>query len=929
MGILNAPRVLFFLLLLAAPLQAQFGGFGKNKVNFAEFSWQKMETPHFDVFFFEEERELASYAAHMAEGQYLDLEQKFAHTVGRRIPLIVYSSHIYFEQTNIIPNLLPEGVAGFTEYLKGRVALPLSGSLPDFERVLHHELVHVFTFDRIARVLERHGIHDFRPAPLWFTEGLAEYWSSEWSTFGDMILRDALFSRRLASIAQMHFIYGTFQMYKEGESICRFMAARYGEDVFEQLFQNWWRADAFDDVFLLTTGETLAAFDEAWLYSLRKRYLPDIAGSDLPSQMAHVRTGEGFNIKPTIVPGKNDSLMFVYFTNSQGYTQIALQREDKAPEIIVAGERLPAFESLHPLSTTIAVASDGKMLAFSAKSRGRDRLYIWDVEEKRERSVLNYDEIVAISSPSFSPDGRRIAFSGAGQSGFVDLYIADLENGQLERLTRDVYHDRQPCWSPDGQMIAFSSDRFAGGRQGRYSLFLYELDGGRIRHLDQGDHNDQSPSFSPDGRSIVFSSDRDSTFNLYVAELGEERVGTRRLTHVLTGAFDPVWRADGNGVLFSGFEAGGFQVLELDGLPTDSTAVSWYPLVEAESEPWQLAGDRKESLFALRPYSGDMSLDIAQSQISQDPQFGTSGGIQLALSDLLGNEQYTFVLSHIAGSQTGFFDGLNIALSRYHLGQQLNWSWGLFRLNDRFSSTFGRFVREKRTGGFVGVSYPFSRHDRLETRLSLRHAEIDRQFEGRRLSGWLANNFINYTHDSSLWLPTGPIEGHRFSVGLGQTIDFKSSRRFNTTLFGDYRHYTRLSQRTSWAMRYMGRYSMGDVPEYFSLGGSWTLRGYPWRSLWGSKMVLINGELRFPLVDRLVIGFPFGAIDFSAFRGALFADAGNAWNRSFDQWRGALGAGMRLALGGVFVFRLDAARRTDFKHIGDETHWDFFFGWDF
>ena len=119
-----------------------------------------------------------------------------------------------------------------------------------------------------------------------------------------MILRDALFSRRLASIAQMHFIYGTFQMYKEGESICHFMAARYGEDVFEQLFQNWWRAEAFEDVFLLTTGETLAAFDEAWLYSLRKRYLPDIAGSDLPSQMAHVRTGEGFNIKPTIVPGK-------------------------------------------------------------------------------------------------------------------------------------------------------------------------------------------------------------------------------------------------------------------------------------------------------------------------------------------------------------------------------------------------------------------------------------------------------------------------------------------------------------------------------------------------------------------------------------------------------------------------------------------------
>ena len=45
--------------------------------------------------------------------------------------------------------------------------------------------------------------------------------------------------------------------------------------------------------------------------------------------------------------------------------------------------------------------------------------------------------------------------------------------------------------------------------------------------------------------------------------------------------------------------------------------------------------------------------------------------------------------------------------------------------------------------------------------------------------------------------------------------------------------------------------------------------------------------------------------------------------------RGALGAGVRLALGGVFVFRVDAARRTDFKSIDSDTRWDFFFGWDY
>ena len=93
-------------------------------------------------------------------------------------------------------------------------------------------------------------------------------------------------------------------------------------------------------------------------------------------------------------------------------------------------------------------------------------------------------------------------------------------------------------------------------------------------------------------------------------------------------------------------------------------------------------------------------------------------------------------------------------------------------------------------------------------------------------------------------------------------------------------------------------------------------------------MVLGNHELRFPLLDRLILAFPFGNIDFSAFRGALFVDAGNAWTDSFGEWKGAFGVGARMSLGGVFVFRLDRARRTDFKSLG-ETRWDFFFGWDF
>ena len=945
---MRTASVFGLLALLAAALagpergSAQLYQFGKNKVQYDEFDWQKMETAHFDVYFYPEEQQLASWAARMAEEGYRAVEQVSGHTVKRRIPLIVYSSHVYFEQTNIIPGFLPEGVAGFTESLKGRVALPLSGSLPEFERVLVHELVHVFMFDRIRTVLKARGAARYRRGPLWFSEGLAEYWAGPWDSYGDMIIRDALFSQRLVPIAQMHRIQGTFQMYKEGQSICEFMAARHGPDVFVRLLDNWWRSEEFAEVFEITTGEPLADFDEKWGYHLRKTYLPDIEGSDPPGEISRAVTRAGFNLKPESAPGRTagGEPEVLFFHNHRGHSQIArapLRGVEAEPQVVVPGTRLPQYESLHELNSSLAVSPDGRLLAFSAKRRGRDHLHLWDLGAGRLAGTLSFEEIVAISSPTWSPEGGRIAFSGAGKGGISDLHVVDVASGGLERLTADLFHDRDPDWHPAGDRLVFSSDRWEeAGRQGYYSLFEYDFATRQVRPLTRGKNNDLHPAWSPDGGRIAFSSDRDGRFDLFELELQGSGAGSlRRLTRVLTGVFDPAWLPDGNGLLYTGFESGGFQIYRHDlatgsegkaepGEPIDLAAVA-----AAADSGWTLEESGGSGAIVKSRYRKHLSLDIAQSQISQDPVFGTSGGIQIALSDILGNDQFYFVLSHISGSDVGFFNGLNLALGRLHLARQLNIAWGVFRLNDRFSSRFGRFVREKRTGAYTEFSYPFSRNNRIVTRLSVRHADIDRSFQGRQLKGWLMSNHVTYTHDGSFWIPTGPLEGTRYSFGAGQSVDFKSSRRFNVTLFGDYRRYLRLSRRGSFAVRYMVRHSRGEVPEYFSLGGSWTLRGYPWRSIWGHNLLLANHELRFPLLDRIVLAFPFGNIDLRAFRGALFADAGNAWSDRFGDWRGSFGGGVRIALGGVFVFRLDASRRTDFKSIGGSNHWDFFFGWDF
>ena len=147
----------FLLLLITiAPVSAQTFPFGKNKIQYTDFEWRVMAGEHIDVYYYPEEETVARLALSYAEESYNFLERKFQHHPFRRIPLIVYSSHQHFEQTNVFPGFIPEGVLGFTEYLKRRVALPFRGDYDQFRKTLRHELVHAFQLSKISETQSLH-----------------------------------------------------------------------------------------------------------------------------------------------------------------------------------------------------------------------------------------------------------------------------------------------------------------------------------------------------------------------------------------------------------------------------------------------------------------------------------------------------------------------------------------------------------------------------------------------------------------------------------------------------------------------------------------------------------------------------------------------------------------------------------------------------
>ena len=356
-------------------------------------------------------------------------------------------------------------------------------------------------------------------------------------------------------------------------------------------------------------------------------------------------------------------------------------------------------------------------------------------------------------------------------------------------------------------------------------------------------------------------------------------------------------------------------------------------VLAARADPWKEKRIEGETTLGDYRYDGEYSLDIAQSAISTDPVFGTTGGAVVALSDMLGNDKYYFLLYNTAQSQADFLSSFNIAISRVSLAQRSSYAYGIYRFSGRRYDITAEdeYYYERAFGGYVALSYPLSKFQRIETSVSLTNSnrEVDARIEARK--ALLLSNSISFVHDNSLWVVSGPVDGHRLNLTAAVTTDIQYSNVNYYTFILDYRHYTRLGLRSAFAQRFWLFYNDGRESRRFVMGGSWDLRGYPLWSIRGQKLWLTSHELRFPFLDRLGLLFPFGGLSFWQFRGALFFDVGGAWDTTYRETLGSIGGGLRLNLGGVLVLRYDMGKRIEnnFTQLQSGFFHQFFFGWDF
>lgn len=899
------------------------------------------------LYFYEQEREIAEKAAAYIEESYRYLVDRFRYVPTETLPYVLYNSYQDFLQTNIFP--VQEGVLGVTGRRDMKLVLPYFGDHRLFEHISTHEMVHQFTIQKARQIAKDAGIpgDPLDQMPLWFIEGMAEYYALRGlDPEAEMLTRDLLLNPDpTRGYVMLDFFedrpFSSLWTYKVGQTRVAFLEEVYGEGILQDLMEASHRLlgrrseDAenapltFRRLLVEITGDEAQRIADRFERWIKERsYSRFLASEQDSSDLVFLNNLRGLMQQMTSSP---DGKLLMYRSISPETGRISLfavDSRDASTTRRIASDGVPGVESLHPVGPrNFDIRTD--RVVYSARSEGVDILYLqelhhqaarddeenWDITLKpqsRRAFDLSRKGIVAAELPTFSPDGRRVAFVGLNQDGQKNLYLFEALEGQdflLSALTENESAPRGLSWGEEG--LVFTSNRTG---HGFYNLFrLDPRQPASVQRLTFEGRDHFDPRVMPDGR-VFFSAYSESRANIY-----EVRPDTLvRRTDIVTGLFG-IAPGPGQSVWATFHHRGQRRPVRIA-----AERLLDHPMATSEDHesPEPIAVRSLESAEPYRASSlGNWQLSHAFGLLGASSA-GVYGQLALLTNDRLRN--HALFVNLLA-----FGDLNNTIADVLYLNQEkrLIWGTGLFqdvryRIDRSVESDQLFLSGERFYGGRGTLRFPLNRFLFLQGDLALggvgfflqnrtqelMDPEIVNAWEdlhdGHRLqvspSASIGLNTIRY-HPG-----TGPIAGT--SLLLEATVDVQP---FNEEVHGtvrlDAEHYIPIYNRINLGVRGgMGTTYGGDLRRQFYLSSFDTLRGVEFGDpnyLLGDVFFFSKVELRFPL--NFLLRVPLIDIE-----GIVAMDFGGAGVDPEDLWASralAPVAGFNFGLGPL-VFRLHFAK---------------------
>jgi Tol biopolymer transport system component len=801
--------------------------------------------------------------------------------------------------------------------------------------------------------------------PNWLAEGVAQYQLAKlnydnWDSHRDMILRTSVLEDEILNHKEMG-VFGknslnNEKVYNHGFALVKYIADTYGVEALRRIFRQ------MQAPWYFTVNGALNKVigkSERQLYKEWKNYLEEMYAYRIGTIKNHLSTGKiiegkGFaNLFPIWSPDGN-KLAFVSNRGHDYLSQSSLYIHDMVSGKI---ERIKGG-----VSSSISWSPDGEKLVYARKSKPNKHgshffdIYMYDLKKKKERPITRN---FRAENPDWSPDGKKLLFVTT-KDGTQNIAVLDLKSKKLNYLTRFKEGQQifSPRWSPNGQVIVFSFTK-GEGRQ----LSLITADGKTLKVMIADGNDARDAIFAPNGKEVYFSWDKTGIFNIYSIDIVNKN--KEQLTNVIGGAFMPSVNKKGQ-LLYCDFNSRGYRIALLDKpMPVEDQKADY--LAYTQPNIHLASGDNKDIALINRginentinyndaevPQYESKPYGLTYGNLAFLPRvmidYGTTKiGTYFYSSDILNkydifagfamNRDWDYDIFGIVNYRkfrpTLFLEVYNRVL--HH--SEMDYNFYPFGADDTSNPPDTILVNFKYNLTEVDAGLEFKLNDEQ----SLRPAFIYSRYRGNYHPEYTYPNgqeypstgytyYIGKTFQLSWnyrnFMPTASSE---INPAYGRILSLKYSREFNKfirdfkiTKYGtwveDFDDYNYGKLEIEWkeyiALLKNGRHALNlhfqagwidrPVHDFFNFyaGGLIGLRGYPFYSIEGRKMIVTRTTYRFPIFNNMNLRLFHIYFD-KLYLGAFF-DYGNAFDEDvlkLSKFKKTAGLELRMDLFSFYNF---------------------------